>query len=205
MSHDYSILPEGYHVAYVSGLQGIYYSIDEHGDQDAGYTRMYVSDAATGKDLFSIDKSQGGGDYRGFPSCVFQHPFVDASFFESVASYIWDETSDEPEPTWEDVLSFWQDLDDVMIIQFVVKDNGDDRYNSKSPYRYDFIGWLPTDNDFDLEEELENMDIPELEVKEYEVKVFVKTRGRNEDEAQQLFDELFSCELPWEIDGIEEV
>ena len=202
MSQDYSILPEGYIHAYVAGFNDIYYDVDEHGNQDAGYKSMSIHDASTGDHLFDIDEDQGSGDYRGFPAGVFQFPFIDDRFFNAAAPYVLeDETA---EPTWEDVLHGWS-CELGPQIQFILKRGSDTRYGDDSSYSYHFIGWLPTDDDFDLEDELESMDIPELEDKDYEVKVFVKCKGRNEDEAQQLFDELFSCELPYEIDGIEEV
>ena len=207
MSQDYSILPEGYHVAYVSGLDGVYCNTDEHGDQDAGYTRMYVSDADTGKDLFSINEEQGSGDYRGFPACVFAAPFVDSSFFESIASYIWDENSDEPEPTWEDVLDFWQDACDVQIIQFVVRRKHDNEVvhvsEREGVYRYEFVGWLPTDEDFDLDEELENMGVP-IERK-FSAKVFVTVKATSEQNAEDMIHDAFNgFQLPVEFDSIEE-
>ena len=208
MSHDYSILPEDYHVAYVSGLDGVYCNIDEHGDQDAGYTRMYVSDADTGKDLFSINEEQGRGDYRGFPACVFAFPFVDSSFFDSIASYFWDGSEeDQPEPTWEDVFDFWRDADGVQIIQFVVRRMSDNEVchvsEREGVYRYKFIGWLPTDNDFDLEEELENMGVP-ID-RSFSAKVFVKVKATSEQSAEDMIHDAFNgFQLPVELDSIEE-
>ena len=164
MGHDYSILPRGYHFAYVSDFVNTYCTIDEDEDQDAGYTAMNVADMATGKHLFRIDKSSGSGDYRTFPSCVFQFPFIDDEFYNAIAPFCTTEemVAKGQEPTWGNIFDTWHALEDVMEIQFIVRDMGEGNnpeYDTNSPYRYDFVGWLPTDDSFDLQEELENMDI----------------------------------------------
>ena len=194
MSHDYSILPEGYIFGYVSEIKGI--TENEYGEWD--YDFVTVSNIHTGDYLFTIDAEQGSGDYRGFPACVYAMPSLNEEMYNAVAPYLRGD-DDEEEIPYGDMWREWHHLDGVFEIQFILRDNEDDRYDTDSPYRYDFVGWLPTDDDFDLAEELENMDVELL--RDFEVKVSFRVKAKSgEDAEEKVCTALEGNELRWETD-----
>ena len=197
-----SILPEGYHLAYVSAIDGI--AQDKDGLWD--YETLDVTDAKTGNHLFTIDSNSGAGDYRGYPANVYVMPALNDELYDAVVRYIKEDESDE-DPSYGEVWGQWHDLDGAFEIQFILRRKSDSEIihdsEKEGVYRYEFIGWLPTDDDFDLAEELENMDVP-IE-RSFEVKVVFMVEAKNREDAEDKVDAaLCGNELRWETDGIEE-
>ena len=122
-----------------------------HSDE---YDVLTIADATTGSTLFTLNAREGAGDYRGYPANIHAIPALELpEMYHDIASRREDDYEHDPDfhDTFHELVEEYR-TEEEDAFQFLLRDRND----GDGWQRYEFVAWLPTSSDFDLEEEIAN-------------------------------------------------